>query len=178
MKAALKSLEQCPFLDLDSDRTLDQLLIQVTGGPSMGMASVQRLIASLRERLNCRESIRFGASIDADAGDAMRVCLLGKMEIGKANSVPVVDSRDTSLLFPGGKEDSDASELLPVHTTKLQKRKAAKKQSAATEQEEFDFITDNSVQRGLFEKSERNFYGDEDLDVPTFMRKGVRIRIL
>ncbi len=178
VKAALKSLEQCPFLDLDNDRALDQLLIQVTGGPSMGMAAVQRLIASLRERLTCRESIRFGASIDADAADAIQVCLLGKMEIGNAKPVPVLDSRDTAMLFPGGKGDDDAQVSVVAHATKLQKRKAAKKPSAAIEQEEFDFISDNSVQRGLFEKSERNFYGDEDLDVPTFMRKGVRIRIL
>jgi cell division protein FtsZ len=179
VKAALKSLEQCPFLEIESGRTLDQLLIQVTGGPSMGMVAVQRLIASLRERFSCRESIRFGASIDPEAGDAIRVCLLGKMEIGRAKkNVPVVDSRDTSMLFPGDKEEAAGNPAVAVHVTKLQKRKAAKKQASAIEQEEFDFITDNSVQRGLFEKSERNFYGDEDLDVPTFLRKGVRIRVL
>ncbi|MDV7395623.1 hypothetical protein RZS08_29815, partial [Arthrospira platensis SPKY1] len=47
VQSVLKNLEQCPFLDIDSGRPLDQLLIQVTGGPNMGMAAVQRLIASL-----------------------------------------------------------------------------------------------------------------------------------
>lgn len=178
VQSVLKNLEQCPFLDIDSGRPLDQLLIQVTGGPNMGMAAVQRLIASLRERFSCRESIRFGATIDPDGGDQMRVWVLGKMEMGQIAPTPVVDSRDTSLLFGGSDTETLGSKPVAVHTTKLRKEKGAKKQAADSPQEEFDFITDNSVQRGLFEKSERNIYDDEDLDVPTFLRKGVRIRVL
>jgi cell division protein FtsZ len=176
VKAVITSLEGCPLLDVENNKTLDQLLIQVTGGPSMGMAAVQRLIAGLRSRFQCRDSIRFGASIDPQGGDRMRVCLLGKIEIGQTRTVPVVDSRDTLMSFPVDKPNTVSGASVAVHTTKLSKPKKSQKAVTPSAQEEFDFIADNSVQRGLFQKSQRNFIGDEDLDVPTFLRKGVRIR--
>jgi cell division protein FtsZ len=59
----------------------------------------------------------------------------------------------------------------PVHTSKLRK----KKQPDAN-QDEFTFI-DNQAQRGYFDKTDRNEYNEEDLDVPTFMRRGIKIKI-
>jgi cell division protein FtsZ len=59
----------------------------------------------------------------------------------------------------------------PVHRSKL-----SKKEQAAIDQDEFNFI-DADAQRGYFEKTDRNEYKDEDLDVPTFMRRGIKIKI-
>jgi cell division protein FtsZ len=52
----------------------------------------------------------------------------------------------------------------------------SKKEQAAIDQDEFNFI-DADAQRGYFEKTDRNDYKDEDLDVPTFMRRGIKIKI-
>ena len=59
----------------------------------------------------------------------------------------------------------------PVHRSKL-----SKKEQAAIDQDEFNFI-DADAQRGYFEKTDRNEYKDEDLDIPTFMRRGIKIKI-
>ena len=59
----------------------------------------------------------------------------------------------------------------PVHRSKLSKKK-----EATIDQDEFNFI-DADAQRGYFEKTDRNEYKDEDLDVPTFMRRGIKIKI-
>ncbi len=60
----------------------------------------------------------------------------------------------------------------PVHRSKL----SGKKKQPDVNQDEFTFI-DNDAQRGYFEKTDRNEYNDEDLDVPTFMRRGIKIKI-
>ena len=42
-------------------------------------------------------------------------------------------------------------------------------------QEEFSFIHNNQLERGLFGKTNKNEYKGEDLDVPTYMRRGVKL---
>jgi len=59
-----------------------------------------------------------------------------------------------------------------VHQSKLRESK----KNPEVDQEEFLFVDDN-VQRGYFDKTDRNLYNDEDLDVPTFMRRGIKIKI-
>ena len=51
-----------------------------------------------------------------------------------------------------------------------------KKKAADTDQGEFVFV-ETSAQRGYFEKTDRNLYQEEDLDVPTFMRRGIKIKM-
>ena len=58
-----------------------------------------------------------------------------------------------------------------VHTSKLKGKRIKK-----SNQEEFDFMSVDE-QRGYFEKTERNLYDGEDLDVPTYLRRGVRIQL-
>jgi cell division protein FtsZ len=60
----------------------------------------------------------------------------------------------------------------PVHQSKLRR----KNKTPNDEQEEFLFV-DTNAQRGYFDKTDRNLYNDEDLDVPTFMRRGIKIKI-
>jgi cell division protein FtsZ len=43
-------------------------------------------------------------------------------------------------------------------------------------QDEFTFI-DMQAQRGYFDKTDRNLYRDEDLDVPTYLRRGIKVKI-
>ena len=43
-------------------------------------------------------------------------------------------------------------------------------------QVEFMFSSDEE-QRGEFNKTERNFYEGEDLDVPTYLRRGIKINL-
>jgi len=60
-----------------------------------------------------------------------------------------------------------------VHQSKLRNKK---KKAPDADQEEFLFV-DANAQRGYFDKTDRNLYNDEDLDVPTFMRRGIKIKI-
>jgi cell division protein FtsZ len=47
--------------------------------------------------------------------------------------------------------------------------------STKAAQEEFGFGTGELESRGCFEKSERTLYDGQDLDVPTYLRKGIKL---
>ncbi len=64
----------------------------------------------------------------------------------------------------------DPSSQAPVHKSKLKR-----KERTVEHQDEFQFI-DRDADRGYFVKTDHNEYGGEDLDVPTFMRKGIKIK--
>jgi len=66
----------------------------------------------------------------------------------------------------------DARGPRPVHRSKLSRKKA----KPDVDQDEFTFV-DSDAQRGYFDKTDRNDYNEEDLDVPTFMRRGIKIKI-
>ena len=53
-------------------------------------------------------------------------------------------------------------------------RKTRKKD--ALDQNTFDFM-DEKNQRGIFDDSSRNLYEGEDLDVPAYLRRGVKIAV-
>ena len=59
-----------------------------------------------------------------------------------------------------------------MHTSKL----LGKKKAVAEGQDEFTF-NEEDAQRGYFEKTDRNVYKDEDLDVPTYLRRGIKIKL-
>lgn len=79
-------------------------------------------------------------------------------------------SRDEE--FPGG----GSRPQRPVHESKLKKRKNVdeRARSELENQEEFLFVAEGE-QRGIFEKSPRNIVDGVDLDVPTYLRRNLRI---
>jgi cell division protein FtsZ len=44
-------------------------------------------------------------------------------------------------------------------------------------QEEFGFQGEPAENRGTFDKSDRNLFEGQDLDVPTYLRKGIKVAI-
>ena len=47
--------------------------------------------------------------------------------------------------------------------------------AAKTEQNEFSF--NEAESRGYFDKTDRNLFEGQDLDVPTYLRKGIKIAV-
>jgi cell division protein FtsZ len=75
-----------------------------------------------------------------------------------------------------GLESEIAQDELPlvqqVHLSKL----ASRRKSTSEDQDEFTF-NEIDAQRGYFEKTDRNDYKDEDLDVPTYLRRGIKVKL-
>lgn len=174
---ALEDLFICPLLHLgDRPAQLDRILVNVIGGTDLGIAKVNEIMTQVTKRFGSREDIVFGAVIDESRSQSLELCILGKAEMDSLiTPEPVEIPKPSKTITTGlGLETEislDKKAPRPVHRSKL-----TKKQQAAVDQDEFNFI-DTDAQRGYFDKTDRNDYKDEDLDVPTFMRRGIKIKI-
>ena len=177
VKDALEDLFICPLLHLgDRPAHLDRILVNVICGADMGMAKINEVMTQVTKRFGSREDIVFGAVIDESRSQSLELCILAKAEMDSLVAPkPIEVSRVSETITTGlGLETEislDKKAPRPVHRSKL-----SKKEQAAIDQDEFSFI-DADEQRGYFEKTDRNDYKDEDLDVPTFTRRGIKIKI-
>lgn len=175
---ALEDLYICPLLHLgDRPGQLDRILVNVIGGADLGIAKVNEIMTQVTKRFGSREDIVFGAVIDEARSQSLELCILGKAEMGQSAKevAPIPDPKTTKTITTGlGLEteiSQDTKSPRPVHVSKLRSKK-----KEDISQNEFTFI-DMEAQRGYFDKTDRNEYNDEDLDVPTFMRRGIKIKI-
>ncbi|WPJ97202.1 cell division protein FtsZ [Coraliomargarita algicola] len=179
VKDALEELFICPLLHLgDRPAQLDRILVNIIGGADLGIAKVNEIMTQVTQRFGSREDIVFGAVIDESRSQSIELCILGKAEIGlpvNSEKLVVPEAKHKRIATPGlGLETvigQDTRAPRPVHTSKLRQKKLPDES-----QDEFTFV-DNEDQRGYFDKTDRNDYNDEDLDVPTFMRRGIKIKI-
>lgn len=177
---ALQELFICPLLHMgDRPAQLDRMLVNVIGGTDLGIAQVNDIMSQVSKRFGSREDIVFGAVIDEGRSQSIEICILGKAEMERpAQATPEepvapADTKPVTMESLGLDSQMAQDDKLPraVHQSKLRRKKEAK-----VDQNEFNFI-DVDAQRGYFEKTDCNLYKDEDLDVPTYLRRGIRIKI-
>jgi cell division protein FtsZ len=177
VKDALEELFICPLLHQgDRPAQLDRILVNVIGGADLGIAKVNEIMTEVTKRFGSREDIVFGAVIDESRSQSLELCILGKAEMDSfVSPKPTETPQPKKTIMTGlGLEteiSQDTKAPRRVHTSKL-----SKQQQVEVDQDEFTFI-DADAQRGYFDKTDRNDYNDEDLDVPTFMRRGIKIKI-
>ena len=129
-----------------------------------------------------------GSVIDEDMQGKVEVVVLGTSDIGgRAGGVrrPSTLARPTRALPPQPPRSTDE---LPIETETAQVVAPAGKAVSApvkpvtselppvpVAQDEFSF---NEVEsRGHFDKTDRNLFEGQDLDVPTYLRKGIRLAL-
>lgn len=174
VEEALNDLFLCPLLHAAGvSRRADNLLVHITGGPDLTMTKVNQVMTTLGDKLGSRENLILGAMIDDSLHQQLEICIIGTTSLsrkGYTNPPPAAVSQNR----PAAEQPLPASErLVPVHESKL---KRSEKQPDLWDQNEFEFLADDE-QRGFFDKTERNLYDGVDLDVPTYLRRGLRISL-
>ena len=183
VKDALDDLFICPLLHLgDRPAQLDRILVNVIGGADLPISRVNDIVSQVSKRFGSREDVVFGAVLDQSRRESLEICVLGKAEMERrqvpaqqAQPVEVVTSPLEVMEGLGLQSEiaQDDLPLQPVHDSKLLGRK---KKQPNDDQDEFTF-NEVDAQRGYFEKTDRNDYKDEDLDVPTYLRRGIKIKL-
>lgn len=177
---ALKDLLDCPLLHTtERPKQLDRILVHLVAGPEMGLSKMQQLMTQIGSHFESNEEILFGAVIDPARGESLELCLLAKVELESATHKSAGEEK-ARVRAPMETEQglgletliTAEKEKLPVHQSKLSK----KKKKAETDQDEFLFV-DLEAQRGYFDQTDQNLYNNEDLDVPTYLRKGIKIKL-
>lgn len=177
--AALDDLFLCPLLHTQNrPAKLDRILVHLIGSPDLSLSKINEIMAIASKRLSTREDIIFGAVIDPSRKQSLEVCVLGKSEIEREvdTSTSAIDSNQfiaQAVQIPENTTNATVAQFpVPVHHSKLKPKSRDKGEG----QDEFIF-NQLEEQRGYFEKTDRNEYEGEDLDVPTYLRRGVKINL-
>lgn len=175
------SLKLCPLLHTpEFSRKADRLLVNIIGGPDLTLPKVNELMTAVTEQFGRDSHIVMGAVIDEDMAGRVEVCVIGTSDMGGRSLPPrrpVTTNRKPAAAGANGVGGTAAAaeSLLPELIQSVTTKETAGATAAKTAQEEFGFGEVES--RGYFEKTERNLFDGQDLDVPTYLRRGIKITL-
>jgi cell division protein FtsZ len=191
---AIESLKLCPLLATpEFSRKAERLLVNIAGGPDLTLPKVNEIMTAVTEQFGRDSHVIMGAVIDETMAGRVEVCVLGTTDIGSRVNTrrPMAPARPRPVAPPTSLsaelEAPAPTPAAPSETPTAAPAKAGAKATKAaggpqlslelpavpTQQNEFSF---NEVEsRGYFDKTDRNLFEGQDLDVPTYLRKGIKI---
>ncbi len=204
VEAALRDLERCPLLHLPDNRFLrktDGLILNIRGGPDMPLSDVYRIMDFIGDRFGCKENTVLGATVDGSFQGRVQITVIGTVDVSGARRHPyrvpaaarprpvtpplrpepppfapaAVANKQTSAQTDSVEGPSLAQSPHPAPWDTATATPARRETKPTRGQAEFEFLA--GEERGYFEKTEENLYEGQDLDVPTFIRKGIRIAL-
>ena len=183
--AAFEDLKQCPLLHTpEFARKADRLLVNITGGADLSLTKVNELMTAITEEFGKEAHVVMGAAIDEGLQGKVEICVIGTTDLGSRNFVrrsaaPVKKTEKPAATATT--QAADSNQIVKTTVTGDGSRApmpAGSATSAKAKQEEFGFgggaPTEN---RGSFDKSDRNLFEGQDLDVPTYLRKGIKVAV-
>lgn len=177
VRKALADLELCPLLHLPEyrySRRADSLIVNVTGGTDLSLSQVHQIMDTVCEKFGSRDNTVLGALIDDELQQEIRITVIGATDLGTGSGkgTRLGVRRPVSVSTPVASPVDRGPEIeVPYGTPK-----DASVVPGTRAQDEFDFPREEES-RGFFEKTEANLYNGEDLDVPTFLRRGIKITL-
>ena len=181
---AIASLKLCPLLHTpEFSRKADRLLVNILGGADLTLPKVNELMTAITEHFGRDSHIIMGAVIDEAMPGRVEVCVIGTSDMGGRSVAarrPAPAQRGRAVAAP---RETTPEPVPPAPEKPLAapapaagaKSEARSSAAAKAAQEEFGFGEMES--RGHFEKTDRNLFDGQDLDVPTYLRKGIKIAI-
>ncbi|MFO1512453.1 MAG: cell division protein FtsZ [Verrucomicrobiota bacterium] len=190
---AIEKLPAHPLLDGgEALQQADTVLVSLMGGPDLSMADVNCVMEDLNQQ--CRDArIIMGAAVDEAFRDRLAVTIIAtrkrKHEPAKTSQakstepVPAGPEFETELLHPT-KPERPASRLVPPapaltaeqrdQILAKQTGKSARGRKVGTRMKQTTLPLD-IVNKGRFDKSEPTIHKGEDLDLPTYVRRGISL---
>ena len=164
---AIESLKLCPLLHTpEFSRKADRLLVNITGGTDLTLPRVNEIMNSIADQFGRDSHIIMGAVIDEGMQGKVEISVLGTSDMGTRGTLPRRQAPSRFKATPQAVAEPAPEE--PAET-------APAANGRKPTQEEFGFGEVES--RGQFERTDRNLFDGSDLDVPTYLRKGIKIAI-
>ena len=153
------------------------MLVNIIGGTDLTLPKVNELMTSITDQFGRESHIIMGAVIDEGMQNRVEVCVLGTSDMG-GRSVPARRPVPTRTKSPIPRSEGPPPAAAPASAiaavqSELISAPATRTTADKTAQDEFGFGEVES--RGHFEKTDRNLFDGQDLDVPTYLRKGIKI---
>ena len=171
---AIESIKRCPLLHpTEFSRKADRLLVNIIGGTDLTLPMVNELMTAVTEQYGRDSHVIMGAVIDEGMQQRLEVCVVGTTDVGNRTQAPWrarLAGRAAVVPAPGR-----AATDKPAKATAAPFAPPEAAPAVPVEQNEFQFSEVES--RGHFDKTDRNLFEGQDLDVPTYLRKGIKIAV-
>jgi cell division protein FtsZ len=173
---ALDDLVICPLLHVpDFSKRADNLLVNIVGGTDLSMSQVQEIMNFVTDKFGSRENTVLGAVIDEGKTNTVEVCVMGTTDMGGYRGVPPVRKAPAPRKKPEPiKKSVIAAKSLRNPVSAGEARQKGQLELIPNIQQELIF-EGMEEHRGFFEETGRNEHEGFDLDVPTYLRRGIRI---
>src|SRR5258708_12639898 len=174
---ALADLKLCPLLHTpEFSRKADRLLVNIVGGPDLSLGCVNELMTAVTEEFGKEAHVVMGAVIDEAMQNRVEVCVIGTSDMGTRGAAPRrLSSPPRPRSQPRPQEPARTTgtsavqeELIPSVQTKTTAHQTP------VQQDEFTFKESES--RGQFDKTDRNLFETQHLDVPTYLRLVIKFQ--
>jgi cell division protein FtsZ len=157
----------------------DALLVSLTGGPSLTMAEINRLIEEIKAKCGKAQLI-VGACVEESFGERLAVTLIAvnrpeqaaparREELG-AQLLPKEASAKPNSRFLPPPPSLGPDQVQDFLSRRGPGRGVPRRNASKMRQGQLPL---DIVSKGRFDKSEPTIYKGEDLDVPTYIRRGV-----
>lgn len=182
VKQVIESLDLCPLLAIpEHARKADRLLVNIVGGTDLQLSNVNTIMSAVTERYGRDSHVIMGAVIDEDLQGRVEVCVIGTSDIGGRLPPRRPSGRNRSSVGTSSRE-AHFERLIPAEPVAAPAGAKApakpKTKSADHEESQNEFFFQNLAEnRGHFERTDRNLFEGQDLDVPTYLRKGIKINL-
>lgn len=183
-EAALEDLKNCPLLHTpEHARKADRLLVNITGGADLSLTKVNELMSAVTEQFGPEAHVVMGAAIDEALQGRVEICVMGTTDVGSRNFVrrtttpPLRKPDKPAATTTSAARESTTNVKTTVTTDATGARTTTAVHPAKPKQEEFGFQGEPAENRGAFDKTDRNLFEGQDLDVPTYLRKGIKVAI-
>jgi cell division protein FtsZ len=150
---------------LDEGRALadsDAVLVNLTAGKDLTMAEINRVMEQVKRQCGDAQII-MGAAVDEAMKNKLCVTLIASRQNPQAAPAATVrpEGRGTTTTISSHRE---AAAMRPVNRVRRPGSKMVQSQLPLT-----------IISKGRFDKSEPTLHHGEDLDVPTFLRRGIAL---
>ncbi len=192
---ALESLKLCPLLATpEFARKADRLLVNIVGGTDLTLPRVNEIMTAVTEQFGKEAHVVMGAVIDETSHGRLELMVLGTSDSGSrvftprrntARNRPQTSpepalSEGLPFAGPAGTPVARAEETLTPAPAAQEKKSSARERSIApltTAAGQVELTLGEHETRGTFEKSDRNLFEGQDLDVPTYLRQGLKLHL-
>ena len=150
------------------------VLVNIVGGNDLTLAEVQAVMEDLSQHIGEQTQLLFGAAVDPK--------LEGRLGVTLISSLGTRSNGQMTMAFPAvagavpTQRVNGALTLAAQATTSSADAVSAAPVSVGSRATSQEFVAPDNAIRGRFDKSEPTIVDGEDLDVPTFMRKNLKMK--
>ncbi|MBE0545755.1 MAG: hypothetical protein IH623_30870 [Verrucomicrobia bacterium] len=191
---ALEKLLAHPLLDDGQAlKEADGVVVSLMGGPDLSMADVNRVMEQVNQQCQ-RAQVIMGAAVDEKFRDRLAVTVIAMRHRGDHEKPHVKETGSAAHSAEGQPEDLD-TQLLEKQTTARPASRFVPPAPVLTTEQREQLLTRQAggrvrktsprlrqtslpleiVNKGRFDKTEPTVHKGEDLDVPTYIRRGVAL---